>query len=72
MIYLSLYISAQINLRKLMYRHIHNTLHRSLADQSEIGYIHEMSEKKCYRGLFIEDRCFDIFSVLTNDFIFMS
>ena len=53
MIYLSLYISAQINLRKLMYRHIHNTLHRSLADQSEIGYIHEMSEKKCYRGLFI-------------------
>ena len=36
-----------------MYRHIHNTLYRNLADQSEIGYIHEMSEKKCYRGLFI-------------------
>ena len=36
-----------------MYRHIHNTLYRNLADQSEIGYIHEMSEKKCYRGLFM-------------------
>ena len=24
-----------------MYRHIHNTLYRNLADQSEIGYIHE-------------------------------
>ena len=50
-----------------MYRHIHNTLYRNLADQSEIGYIHEMSEKKCYRGLFmyvhsIEPRYDDVFN----------